>query len=51
MVMTLYAVKTDYAEKRTEESMVKSVSAVRISQSVIGLTHRYPPLVSLDPML
>ena len=42
LVKTLYAVKTDYAEKRMEEVMTKSVTAARISESVALKTRALP---------
>ncbi len=39
---TLYAVKTDYAEKRMEEAMAKSVTAARIAESVALKTRALP---------
>ena len=42
LVKTLYAVKTDYAEKRMEEAMIKSVTAARISESVALKTRALP---------
>ena len=42
LVKTLYAVKTDYAEKRMEEEMIKSVTAARISESVTLKTRALP---------
>lgn len=42
LVKTLYAIKTDYAEKRIEEALVKSVSAAKISESVALKTRVLP---------
>lgn len=42
LVKTLYAVKTDYADKRMEEALAKSVSAARISESVTLKTRALP---------
>ena len=42
LVKTLYAIKTDYAEKRMEEAMAKSVTAARIAESVALKTRALP---------
>lgn len=42
LVKTLYAVKTDYADKRIEDALKKSVSAARISESVALKTRALP---------
>ena len=42
LIKTLYAVKTDYADKRMEEALTKSVSAARISESVALKTRALP---------
>ena len=42
LVKTLYAVKTDYADKRMEEALTKSVTAARISESVTLKTRALP---------
>ena len=42
LIKTLYAVKTDYADKRMEEALPKSVSAARISESVALKTRALP---------
>ena len=42
LVKTLYAVKTDYADKRMEEALTKSVTAARISESVALKTRALP---------
>ena len=42
LVRMLYAVKTDYADKRMEEAFTKSVTAARISESVTLKTSALP---------
>ena len=42
LVKTLYAVKTDYADKRMEDALEKSVSAARIAESVTLKTRALP---------
>ena len=42
LIKTLYAVKTDYADKRMEEALTKSVTAARISESVALKTRALP---------
>ena len=42
LVKTLYAVKTDYAEKRIEEALTKSVTAAKISEGVALKTRALP---------
>ena len=42
LVKTLYAVKTDYADKRMDEALTKSVTAARISESVALKTRALP---------
>ena len=42
LIKTLYAVKTDFADKRMEVALTKSVSAARISESVALKTRALP---------
>ena len=42
LVKTLYAVKKDYADKRMEEALTKSVTAARMSESVALKTRALP---------